>query len=797
MKPETAVIVAAGNGTRLRQGRKKAVPKPLFKLCGLRLIERVMLTLKSKGIEKFRIVVGYKGEEVKEALEKSRVLKKHGVSPQIMSCPDFRKGNGHSLACAMQGLAGPFILTMSDHVYDPRQVEELLQKAHKRSDKVLLVTDPEPGRTFDLEDATKVKVDTNGAIVDIGKTIEDYSQVDTGLFYFPAGASMHIVGAVRRGCGSISGVVQGYIRQGLFEAVPVRGASWQDVDNEAMARQAEKMLFRNLKKPTDGFVSRHLNRKLSIPVSRLLVKLRVTPNMVTTGVLAMGLVATALVFFPEYLWIAAILFQLGSVFDGSDGEVARLTFGGSKAGAWYDSIADSVRYVSFYAVLNIGLALGHRSPVYAVGAIAFIVLSIVSVVLMILHLKMNSDRAVFFAVSQEIEDIPDDRKTWWHRLSVFLSPLFKLDFLALLTMVLLLAGLAPVVFGITIFCGVLMAVNVFYLLKRTKLSWKKPAFPLHKLPDWGRTIFSIVGLSAFVAALYFVPWDGVQASIMKAGWWVLPVFMVSLGWQLMNTAGLHVLLRGQVPFGVLLYNRLVGEALNATIPMANLGGEPFKAYHLSRHVKVEEALPAIVSDKIINISAGLLFSGACLITGSFLPHGLPPSLALVMAPAGALSLAAGILLSLALISPLVKSLLGRLMKLVRRDPGRIPRLGMGTLAKAMAWHFAGRVLLAAELAGFLLLLTHEAAQLSTLIVLAGFTGLLGQVFFMIPQGLGVNEIGITAVMMLMGTGETVGMALAILRRGRMVLWAIAGLGIFAAAQGISLARKLNRALQPS
>ena len=152
---------------------------------------------------------------------------------------------------------------------------------------------------------------------------------------------------------------------------------------------------------------------------------------------------------------------------------------------------------------------------------------------------------------------------------------------------------------------------------------------------------------------------------------------------------------------------------------------------------------------------------------------------------------------LALISPMIKSLLVRVMKMVRREPGEIPRLGVGTLARAMAWHFAGRVLLMAELAGFLLLLTHQAAQPSTLIILAGFTGLLGQVFFMIPQGLGVNEMGITGIMMLMGTGETLGMALAILRRGRMVFWAVAGLGIFAAAQGAALLRRLNAALLPS
>jgi hypothetical protein len=449
-----------------------------------------------------------------------------------------------------------------------------------------------------------------------------------------------------------------------------------------------------------------------------------------------------------------------------------------------------VRYMSFYAALGIGLAL-HRSFLpYAAGTIVFGVLSMVSVVHMVMHLRSGSGKAVFFAVGQEIRSIPDAQKPWWQRWSLLLTPLYKLDVLALLTMALLLAGLAPVVFGIAIFCALLMSANVFHFIRSRGGAAIQSALQARRLPDWGKTIFSIAGLMLLAAALTFVPWEGVSRAIVRGGWGVLLVFIVPLGWLLANTAGLQAILGSSVPFPVLLYNRLVGEALNASIPMANLGGEPYKIFHLSRYTAVEKALPAVVSDKIVSVASGLIFSGAMLLIGAWLPGPIRQSAAGFMLPAGILSAAAGVLLALAPAAPLLGSICSRLLRLVRRRAVELPRLEAGVLLRALAWNLAGRALLLAEFAGFLWLLGGRFPDAASLVLLTGLTSLLGQVFFMIPQGLGVNEAGITGAMVLLGWGPDVGMAVALLRRGRMVFWAAVGLGLLGAAQGVALLKKL-------
>ena len=54
-----ALIIAAGEGKRIRDVSKN-LPKPLTPLLGLSLIERVILSAKSAGINDFVIVLGIK-----------------------------------------------------------------------------------------------------------------------------------------------------------------------------------------------------------------------------------------------------------------------------------------------------------------------------------------------------------------------------------------------------------------------------------------------------------------------------------------------------------------------------------------------------------------------------------------------------------------------------------------------------------------------------------------------------------------------------------------------------------------
>ncbi|MBQ2788050.1 MAG: NTP transferase domain-containing protein, partial [Thermoguttaceae bacterium] len=57
-----AVILAAGKGTRM----KSDLPKVLFPVCGKPIVERVLEALEAAGVEEFIVVVGYRGDLVRE-----------------------------------------------------------------------------------------------------------------------------------------------------------------------------------------------------------------------------------------------------------------------------------------------------------------------------------------------------------------------------------------------------------------------------------------------------------------------------------------------------------------------------------------------------------------------------------------------------------------------------------------------------------------------------------------------------------------------------------------------------------
>jgi hypothetical protein len=100
---------------------------------------------------------------------------------------------------------------------------------------------------------------------------------------------------------------------------------WQRVDTEADLRFAERKLDRWLVKPTDGIYAR-FNRRISIPISRQLIKFPISANMITLFTLGIGIASAAFFAFGGY-WntlVGAFLCLWASILDGCDGEVARL-----------------------------------------------------------------------------------------------------------------------------------------------------------------------------------------------------------------------------------------------------------------------------------------------------------------------------------------------------------------------------------------------------------------------------------------------------------------------------------------
>jgi uncharacterized protein (TIRG00374 family) len=137
--------------------------------------------------------------------------------------------------------------------------------------------------------------------------------------------------------------------------VPVPEDLWQRVDSERDRQLAERKLDRWLVKPTDGIFAR-LNRKISIPISRQLIKFPVTANMVTIFTLGVGF-ASGVFFARGGYWntlLGAFLCLGSSILDGCDGEVARLKLQVSAFGCWLETVCDYL----FYLILFVGMTLG-------------------------------------------------------------------------------------------------------------------------------------------------------------------------------------------------------------------------------------------------------------------------------------------------------------------------------------------------------------------------------------------------------------------------------------------------------
>ena len=119
---------------------------------------------------------------------------------------------------------------------------------------------------------------------------------------------------------------------------------------------AEQRLMRSLVKDTDGFMARHVDRPISLAISRRLAATPITPNQMTLVATVIGLVSAPFFLSDLAYWqiVGAILFWFHSVVDGCDGELARLKFKESRWGGLLDFWGDNLVHVAVFACMGVG-----------------------------------------------------------------------------------------------------------------------------------------------------------------------------------------------------------------------------------------------------------------------------------------------------------------------------------------------------------------------------------------------------------------------------------------------------------
>ena len=233
----TALILAAGNGSRLRT-LAGSLPKPLVPVNGRPLLEHVLLGARDAGVERFVIVVGYRGDAIRSWVEDRRFP---GMRIDFVENPDYHKANGVSLLKAKHFVSGPFLLLMSDHIFEPETAAALLRQPIE-TDETILAIDRKLDCIFDIDDATKVCCMAD-RIKEIGKHITNYDAVDTGMFVCtPAVFSALEQASVSGNC-SLSDGMRLLAANRKLRAFDIGAALWQDVDTPEMLAYGSNIPF--------------------------------------------------------------------------------------------------------------------------------------------------------------------------------------------------------------------------------------------------------------------------------------------------------------------------------------------------------------------------------------------------------------------------------------------------------------------------------------------------------------------------------------------------------------------------
>jgi 1L-myo-inositol 1-phosphate cytidylyltransferase len=230
------LIIAAGTGGRLRE---IGPTKPLVRAQGVPLLEHVIGRARRAGVDRFFVVSGYRGEEVRAHLDAYGARESIPIVHIINE--SWQRANGVSVLKAKPHLDGPFLLCMCDHVVDP-EIPRALLALPAEPDTVTLAVDFNIAATInDLVDVTRVKC-SNGRIERIGKSLPEFNALDTGVFLCTPILFRALEASQDAGDDSLSGAMNVLARWDKARTFDVRDRLWIDVDDAPSLKKAEELL---------------------------------------------------------------------------------------------------------------------------------------------------------------------------------------------------------------------------------------------------------------------------------------------------------------------------------------------------------------------------------------------------------------------------------------------------------------------------------------------------------------------------------------------------------------------------
>ena len=176
MSVRTAVVLAAGEGTRLRPLTRNR-PKPMLPAGNRPILEYVFDALVEAGLDRIVVVVGYKRDRVQDHFGPSY----RGV-PLSYVTQGKQLGSGHALLQARDAVSGPVLVVNGDRVIDGETVGSVID--HFETDPVtpaLAVLERQDASHYGAVDLRDGDLHS---IVEKPET-DEYRLINGGIYAFP------------------------------------------------------------------------------------------------------------------------------------------------------------------------------------------------------------------------------------------------------------------------------------------------------------------------------------------------------------------------------------------------------------------------------------------------------------------------------------------------------------------------------------------------------------------------------------------------------------------------------------
>jgi hypothetical protein len=312
-------------------------------------------------------------------------------------------------------------------------------------------------------------------------------------------------------------------------------------------------------------------------------------------------------------------------------------------------------------------------------------------------------------------------------------------------------------------------------------------------------VVAALGVALLIVSVRQAGWEPILASIRGVGAWMIVVVALGAARMAVRARAWTICSRADhdqgIPFGAAFAATLAADALGNLTPLGLLASEPAKVMMGRRHVPTSTSLSSVAVENGFYTASvlAMLLGGAWVLLQR---ANVPP----VMERAGEAVVVAALVGGTAALwmfraRPALLSRAGDLLTRLRRSPTSkdallalersvydVAQWPIGRLIHVAAWEMLFHVAAVAEV--WLILRTMPAGahvSLADAFLMETAGRFITVAFKFIPYRLGVDEMGSGSVSQLLGLGAPTGIALALVRRVRILLLNAAGIVLLARA----------------